>query len=517
MIAPQTTQVNAEVCLLLPPLARTRSGIEFDPRPDLWKFRDATNTVHLRFDALSASAELVQNSKQALLWYAANKASGTVKSYFGHLVHFCKTLSTQSGAPITGIGVDEILNYKAALPTSALWKLGALSALFRKWHSLGIPGVTEGASRLLDGLRLPGMVKGVSVLTLDPISGPLNDLEFEAVLAASKEAFGSGRWNLHDYVMVMLFISLGQRPTQYAALKVRDVSRSTGKDGTVVYSLRMPRAKQKGGLAREQFKDRLLHPSLGALAWQYAKETEAGFEGELEDSADAPLFPAKKRRYREPPGFEFHRTGASISDVLTKIIESLSVMSVRTGCHMNISPYRFRRTTGTRAAVEGHGELVIAELLDHTDTQNVGIYVQAVPEMVERIDRAMAFHLAPLAQAFAGTIISSEAEAIRCGDSSSRICDPRFDPSMKPMGNCGSHGFCGAIAPIACYTCRNFQPWLDGPHEAVLDHLIAERERLLARSDVRIASINDRTILAVAEVVARCSQIKASDAEQCHV
>lgn len=224
-----------------------------------------------------------------------------------------------------------------------------------------------------------------------------------------------------------------------------------------------------------------------------------------------------RRNFGGSSGFEFHRTGASISDALTKIVESLGVISVRTGEAINITPYRFRRTTGTRAAVEGHGELIIAELLDHTDTQNVGVYVQAVPEIVERIDRAMAFHLAPLAQAFAGTIVSSEEDAIRGGDPSSRVCDPRFDSSMKPMGSCGSHGFCGAMAPVACYTCRSFQPWLDGPHEAVLNYLIAEREHLLAEADLRIASINDRTILAVAEVVARCNQIKSSSTEGSHV
>ncbi len=79
---------------------------------------------------------------------------------------------------------------------------------------------------------------------------------------------------------------------------------------------------------------------------------------------------------------------------------------------------------------------------------------------------------------------------------------------MKPMGNCGQYGFCGQLAPISCYTCRNFQPWLDGPHEAVLNHLISERERLMVTSDSRIASINDRTILAVAYVVKRCDEIK---------
>jgi hypothetical protein len=163
---------------------------------------------------------------------------------------------------------------------------------------------------------------------------------------------------------------------------------------------------------------------------------------------------------------------------------------------------------GTRAAAEGHGELIIAELLDHTDTQNVGVYVEAVPGMIERIDRAVAMQLAPLAQAFAGVIIENESQARRAGDPSSRICGPQFDASMKPMGNCGKHGFCGLFAPIACYTCYSFQPWLDGQHEAVLEHLITERERLLASSDIRIASINDRTILAVAEVVRRCEEIR---------
>ena len=99
--------------------------------------------------------------------------------------------------------------------------------------------------------------------------------------------------------------------------------------------------------------------------------------------------------------------------------------------------------------MEGYGELVIAELLDHTDTQNVGVYVQATPEIVERIDRAMALHLAPLAQAFAGVIIRNESDARRKGDPASRICDPRFEPSMKPMGNCGQHGFCGELAPVS--------------------------------------------------------------------
>ncbi|MCY1306699.1 hypothetical protein D9M70_565720 [compost metagenome] len=59
---------------------------------------------------------------------------------------------------------------------------------------------------------------------------------------------------------------------------------------------------------------------------------------------------------------------------------------------------------------------------------------------------------------------------------------------------------------MACYTCKYFQPWLDGPHEAVLDRLILERDRVLEQTqDRKIAAVNDRLILAVSEVINRCN------------
>jgi hypothetical protein len=79
---------------------------------------------------------------------------------------------------------------------------------------------------------------------------------------------------------------------------------------------------------------------------------------------------------------------------------------------------------------------------------------------------------------------------------------------FKPVGNCGKFGFCGFLAPIACYTCNNFNAWLDGPHEKILHTLIEERDRLSSTADKRIAAVNDRTILAVAQVVEACKKQK---------
>jgi hypothetical protein len=45
---------------------------------------------------------------------------------------------------------------------------------------------------------------------------------------------------------------------------------------------------------------------------------------------------------------------------------------------------------------------------------------------------------------------------------------------------------------------------LDGDHEAVLDYLLKKRGAQLKEIDARIATVNDRTIIAVAQVVNLC-------------
>lgn len=149
-----------------------------------------------------------------------------------------------------------------------------------------------------------------------------------------------------------------------------------------------------------------------------------------------------------------------------------------------------------------HGVLVIAELLDHSDTQHAGVYVATRPEIVQRIDKAVALELAPLAQAFKGTLIPSESAATRATDTSSRIRDLRV--SAEPLASCGQHSYCSPNSPLACYTCSSFEPWLDGPHEQLLEVLLAKRDRQLVDTGRRIATIHDRAIHAVAQVVRLC-------------
>lgn len=488
----------------LPEVARTRSGVAFDPRADRWTYRDTTETVSLSFVKWQVTDSFVASAKRTLMWYAENLSPKHLMNMHSLLSHCLKCLCAGRGSPLEEITSTDLINYRAALTKATSWYFGSLSGLLQKWHNLGYSGVSAEAVALLKQVRTQGNLKGEAVLTHDPLSGPFTDIELESLQSALTKAYAEGEVNREGYVLAYLFMLLGQRPVQYVALKVRDVGVACAKDGTTLYTLRVPRAKQRHQLSRTEFKDRVLIPQIGELLVQHASAVRTAFEGRLTDASDAPLFPASQKLSNAPEGFEYHRTAKNLADMLERTLGRLTAMSERTGLPLNITATRFRRTVATRAAMEGHGELIIAELLDHTDTQNVGVYVEARPEIVERIDRSLAMYLAPMAQAFAGLIIKDESQARRAGDLSSRVCDPRFDASMKPMGSCGKHGFCGFLAPIACYTCVSFQPWLDGPHEAVLEFLIGERDRLAAKTDLRIASVNDRTILAVAEVVRLC-------------
>lgn len=505
----------------LPALVKTLSGATFNPNATRWSFHDGLHTISINFSRLSTCVtdDLIGWMKTPLIWYAENTEGSTLQGVFDNVKRVLEPMAAAMGRPVSVIDAPLLANVRGMLTSDTEWKLGVLSAFIKKWHSLGVPGVTDDAARFLKSIRLKGSRKGTAVLTMDPLLGPLTDVERSAVQTALNEAFAAGRVAIDDYLLAWLCLLLGQRNIQFAMLKVCDISEVVKSDGTPEFVLRVPRVKQASAVARrEQFKERLITPSIGKLLKSYGDIVSERFrhENEFTDApSQAPLFPQKGMTRTDRPDFHYHSTPNDIGRRISSLFAALQVYSERTGESIKVTSKRLRHTLATTAAREGHGELIIAELLDHSDTQNVGVYVKATPEIVERIDRAVALRMAPLAQAFAGTVIHNESEAIRGDDPTSRIVDPRFDEEMMPMGNCGRPGSCSFLAPISCYTCKSFQAWVEGPHEAVLMYLLAERERLMTEADARIATVNDRTILAVAEVVRQVREIRGEVANGC--
>ena len=484
----------------LPNFVTTRSGVIFNPNKSRWAYRDGCLTMSMNFSSLNGiSNQLLLGVKKTLIWYAENMSPSHTVNMFHFMKHFFRIIS--SNVSLSEVTSVDILNYRSRLGENSRWRVSSLAGFFKRWYDLKIPGVSKDVVDLLRDIRLKGCNKGAAVLTMDPFIGPFTNLERNALHVALDSSFVRGDLDIADYLLGALVAIFGQRTSQYSYLKVCDVLNEKRYDGTSVVVLRIPRAKQRGQLPRSDFKERALIPQVGTLLVNYAENVEKAFVGRLKDPRQAPLFPDTRELSDYQGGLEFHRTSGWVKERVKNVFENLNVHSERTGELMNIAPIRFRRTLGTQAAIEGHGPLVIAELLDHSDLQNVGVYVSATPEIIERIDRAVAIKLAPLAQAFAGILVDAKAEQdIPHG---LRITAPKQSKDFSPVGSCGQHGFCGFAAPIACYTCSSFRAWLDGPHEEILEYLVAERDRLMS-VDVRIASVNDRTILAIAQVVEMC-------------
>jgi hypothetical protein len=194
--------------------------------------------------------------------------------------------------------------------------------------------------------------------------------------------------------------------------------------------------------------------------------------------------------------------------ILYYLSQKCLARSVRlNGEFIHLTARRFRYTLGTNGARRGLSAFAIAKLLGHTDIQNVRVYTESVKELKDEVNEALAPVLAPLAQAFAGNLIKTEADALRANDPRSRIKNGQGED----VGNCGTYGFC-ATGGRACYTCIKFQPWINGKHQIILDDLLSERKRQKVQGvSKHVIQATDVLVLAITEVVGLCKQAKAQE------
>ncbi|SKD04704.1 Phage integrase family protein [Burkholderia sp. CF099] len=493
----------------LPTLVRTRSGILFDPRADVWLYLDENVKVRINFPLLPPVSEMFLLSlRWVLIRHAEERAPQSLNAAFGKLLRLLRAVTKDRGVAFDELTDIDLLNYKIYRYASGQlgeYTIGPLTGFFAMWHQMGLPGLQARAATLLKETRWASSpTRGDAVRTRCPVRGPLTELEQQAFIQGADNAYAAGAIDEFTYLATWLLNAFGLRPAQLASIKVGDLSTQPFEGGDRRYRVNVPRVKQREQLARESFKERYLVPDIGAPLFDYARRVRDSFAERLVNPEDAPLFPAARSvEAANSPGFLFHATASQLTKRLQNSWIRFNLSSERTGASLDVSPRRLRYTFGTRAAQENCSLGQIAELLDHSDTQSAKVYVASTPEIAVRIDSKVARDLAPLARAFMGHVIQDEAEATRGHDKSSRIVDMRVD-ARHPVGSCGSCAGCGLVKPLACYTCSSFEPWLDGPHEALLDRLIAERDRLWETTDPRIASVNDRTILAVAYVVDVC-------------
>jgi integrase len=389
---------------------------------------------------------------------------------------------------------------------------------FIRWYlwcaDCGLPGFDEDVAADLDSVRLKAAPRSAAVMRQDPQSGPLRRSEYEPLEIALRSQRAT-ELPLVDRVVAWLFLCFGTNPRNLTLLAEDDFITTALNDGSVVHELRIPRIKKRTPGERDQFRTRRLVPELAELIDQLIKQNRDVADDSAQE-AFRPLLRGIERKALLGTPFAPHRFRMQVGDLgaALQIVSAVFGLKAHDGSPLHLTPRRLRYTFATKLVADGASPQEVADALDHSDTGYVMVYFNTRSDVVQRLDKAMGLALAPIAQAFMGVIVDDETGATRARDRNSRI--KHYSPTMKSLenvGSCGSFGFCGLMAPIACYTCTHFQAWLDGPHEHVLDELERKRnERLAAGADPKMTQIHDRTMLAVAEVIVRCNARRDAEA-----
>ena len=482
------------------------AGRDFNPGLDQWVLSNLV-TLNLAL-ALRHLAEPLRDPYRAVMAHLAESHSpGHCQDMQKSVISFLCQMGTQT------FSVTDLLNYRSQLVGGPEHKLGRLRGLLRHWYELGYHGVTMEIMEFLDSLTLKGNVKGGAVKSLNPRTGPLDDQELQVFNERAAQMFEQGKIAQSTLAFGLLLSHTGRRPGQLALIRIGHLFSGEAPDRERVHLIQIPRAKLRGRPPGSEIKAFAvtadLFRLLKAQADSVIKELSAQFQplpGHL--IRKMPLFPNWIRiSYIPDAGALALQLDSDLlyasSKSLAAKVRRITIFSHRLGEAISISPRRFRYTIGTRAAREGFGEYVIAELLDHSDTQNARIYIRQHANFSRDVNAAVGQVLIPLAQAYAGTLVDRETDAVNGRDLSKRI-----RTADASIGTCGSQGFCGAN-PVACYTCVHHQPWLYAPHEVILDRLLAERNRILELTDDEaVASAQDCSIQGVMHVIELCKTRK---------
>ncbi|MBB3759569.1 site-specific integrase [Xanthomonas arboricola] len=508
----KSKQFGAESAGAVP--AVSKDGYPFGSMDDHWRLNKDVQIALVLPETIDASTEA--GFRATLLRYAEEVSARHTENM---ATRFKRYLRDTGASCVT---VADLINWRAILGQDEQWQLGGLKGFLLAWHDYGFEGVSKEVVDLLQGWRIQGNEKGVAVAGGCPESGPLTDLEVAALLDWANMVVARKDIAFEDYAYLLTLVMTARRPVQIAALRGHDLVQEAG-EGVPLFRLSIPRAKQRGQGFRSAFRLLAIIEDLYLVLQQQHRRSVAavceaiGQKLEPELAGEIPIFLNRELIENichvdeltdlltgSTPD-RLHATTAALRSALHRCAKASTARSERTGEFIRLSASRFRHTRGTKLRREGFGAFIIAELLDHSDIQNVRVYTENTAQEAVVIDELVGAQLAPFAQACLGRLVHSEREAIRGDDPRSRVPNDR----QRAVGTCGNYGFC-ASGYRACYTCYHFQPWVDGPHEEVLANLYAEKERTRAAgcADV-VVNANDQLILAVEHCVLMCKDAKA--------
>lgn len=469
-------------------------GTPFDPSADTWALKTRTRGVGVNFAPLREMAvhDLISAAKRPFRRLAETGNLNTLRSAFSQFRSLLMVAHQRRDFLVEVIDAEDIA---AWIAKGNARYIGQIRPLFDSWRMLKVPGIEAETFDFLNSVRMPKKDQLVAVRTWDPDAGPYRPAEDAVLKAALDHGFNQGSIGLFEYALARTFRGLGMRPAQLAAMKLCDLRRVDNR-----VEMRIPLVKQRGVPERGAFMP--WKPISQGLADILFLHVSQNVQPRIEPGGDpdlAPLFPSKRPWVLSPTAaFDGHANADGLRQTHSRIF--LGVISPLTGELIVVNPRRERHTVLTALAMNGCNSAEIAANAGHTDLRSCEAYVEASIDHFQRMERLLGEAFIPVADRFLGTVVRQESDAKAADDPDAVL----LNREMTGVGSCqigGCNAVEAGVAPVACYTCRKFRAWADAPHEALLEALLDDQEKLLAEGHAEVAETKTATIVAITDLL----------------
>lgn len=376
----------------------------------------------------------------------------------------------------------------------------------------------------LETMVIPGGPRGEAVRMSDPDTGPLHkSLELPLLIKALKEDKGKTFEHLQQKAVIALSLAFGRNPANLTYLREGDlVKLDPFNNEDPCYLIKMPRIKKRFVNPRDDLLDEYLDPHFGRILERLVERNRSvslsltGRDFSIPENRPLLIKAGGNRVAMLSKDVEnnFNMTSGDISRLITAFIKRHNIISPLTGELMHVTPRRLRYTLATGLAAEGISRRELARILDHTDTQHVGVYFDVAGKIVEHLDKVMAKGFSKYLNFFKGRLIDSDEDAVNGerDDKHLTFIDDQNPADQADIGVCGESSVCHLDPPFSCYLCPKFQPYRHADHEHVLECLLAGREeRLKKYENARLGIQLDEVIAAVAQVAKLCEERDRND------
>lgn len=299
--------------------------------------------------------------------------------------------------------------------------------------------------------------KGLDVIMEIPDRGPLTIKE-ERIFISTLNSVSPDTLNIHALQgLVSLKCSqvLGIRNIQVIKLTFADLQISD----KGVFTLRVLRAKQRGRANNDVYKLRPITKTLATLI----SLLKARYEDIL----------GKRITDDWPVISDYYSISGKLVKQQIKITKTTFITEqfmIAAGLDFKVTNRRLRKTFCSRLIAKGTPLPVVAELMDHSDLQQLEVYYRQSHKIAEKLEQVLRNEAADIIDVFTGKVVTSDNVSQR----GQGIFATSNHLNIVQIGSCGSATPCSLQPPLSCYNCSSLEAFEDVDHKAVIDTMIEE-------------------------------------------